>query len=653
MKLMDSKCVNTLRVLGADIIAKAKSGHPGIVLGAAPIAHTLFTKHLNINPEDENWFNRDRFVLSAGHGSALLYMLLHFSGFNVSMDDLKQFRQKGSKTPGHPEYKHTHGVEITTGPLGQGIATAVGMAISEKFLASKFNRSELSIIDHYTYVLCGDGDLQEGIVAEAMSLAGHLALNKLILLYDSNDIQLDGDVAASNSENTKAKVEAMGWNHILVSDGSDCDLIDAAIEEAKTSTKPTMIEIKTVIGHGAPNSGEASVHGKPLTADEITQLRKNLEYDLPPFEVADTVYSYYKKNVIDRGEAANAAWNTQLSLYESKYKDDYKELLRFIDNDFTLPNLEGLPQYTPGTSESTRKVMGKFIDWLGLKLPNIIGGSADLASSTMVKGADGVFSQSNPLGRHIKFGVREHAMAAIVNGINVHGGMRAYCAGFFVFSDYLKPAVRVASIMNLPSLFFFSHDTVCVGEDGPTHQPIEQLTMFRSMPNTNVFRPADANEMTAALLYAFAEESCPTVIVSTRQVVPNLVETNKEGVSKGAYIAFEPCQTPESIIVTCGSELHLSINVAKKLEAEGVFVRVVSMPSMFLFEKQSKEYKEEILPSSITKRIAIEMGASMPWYKYASKVHGIDTFGASMPLHEIFGTYGFTEEVIYEEVKSL
>ena len=653
MKLMDLKCVNTLRVLGAEVITKAKSGHPGIVLGAAPIAHTLFTKHLNINCQDENWFNRDRFVLSAGHGSALLYMLLHLSGFDVTMDDLKQFRQKGSRTPGHPEYKHTHGVEITTGPLGQGIATAVGMAIAENFLAAKFNRNELSIIDHHTYVLCGDGDLQEGIAAEAMSLAGHLALKKLIVLYDSNDIQLDGEVSAANTEDTKAKVEAMGWNHILVADGNDCDLIDAAIEQAKESAKPTIIEIKTVIGHGAPNSGESSVHGKPLSADEVAQLRKNLAYDVAPFEIPDTVYSYYKKYVIERGEDANSVWNTQLSLYESKYNEDYQELIKFIDNDFELEDLEGMPKYAPGTSESTRKVMGKFIDWLGTKLPNVVGGSADLSSSTMVKGADGVFSPSNPLGRHIKFGVREHAMAAITNGLTVHGGIKGYCAGFFVFSDYMKPAIRVASIMNLPSLFFFSHDTVCVGEDGPTHQPIEQLTMFRSMPNTNVFRPADGCEMTSALLYAFAETSCPTVIVSTRQVVPNLVETNKEGVEKGAYIAFEPCNTPESIIITCGSELHLCLKVAKKLEAEGVNVRVVSMPSMYLFDKQSKEYKEEILPSTITKRLAVEMGASMPWYKYASNVHGIDTFGASMPIDEIYGAYGFTEEVVYNKVKSL
>ena len=643
----DNLCISTLRCLALDMIDKANSGHPGMALGSAPILHTLYSRHLVSTAADSGWIKRDRFVLSSGHVSSLLYAMLHLTGYDISLDDLKSFRQFGSKTPGHPEFKVTDGVDISTGPLGQGIANAVGMAMAEAHLVGA-NPNLKDVLSHYTYALCGDGDLQEGIAAEAMSLAGHLALKKLIVLYDSNDIQLDGEVHAANTENTKEKVESMGWNYLLVEDGSDCDQVDVAIENAKKSAKPTLVEIKTIIGHGAPNCGESSVHGKPMTTDEIAQLRKNLEYDTAPFEIKDSVYLYYKKNVIERGEAVNAEWNSLLSQYETKYPTEYQELLRFIDNDFTLSDLEGLPQYAPGSKESTRKVMGKFIDWLGIKLPNIMGGSADLSSSTMVKGADGVFSPSNPLGRHIKFGVREHAMAAITNGITVHGGIKGYCAGFFVFSDYMKPAIRVASIMNLPSLFFFSHDTVCVGEDGPTHQPIEQLTMFRSMPNTNVFRPADACEMTAALLHAFAEEKCPTVIVSTRQVVPNLVETSAEGVSKGAYIAFEPCYAPEAIIITCGSELHLSLNVAKKLEAEGVYVRVVSMPSMYLFEKQSKEYKEEILPSTITKRLAVEMGASMPWYKYASNVHGIDTFGASMPIDQIYGTYGFTEEVIYK-----
>lgn len=652
MSVIDLKCINTLRVVGAEMIHKANSGHPGIVLGAAPMVHTLFTRHLNINCQDEQWFNRDRFVLSAGHGSALLYLLLHLSGFAISIDDLKNFRQKGSITPGHPEYGHTPGVEITTGPLGQGLASAVGLAIAESYLSAKFNKNDLSIIDHYTYVLCGDGDLQEGIAMEAMSLAGHLGLKKLIVLYDSNDVQLDGEVSLVNTEDTQMKMEAMGWQYLKVEDGNNVDDIDKAIAFAKGSTtKPTLIEIKTIIGYGAPNSGESSVHGKPMSAEDIQALRKFLGYTAPEFEIVDAVKEFYDTNVVKRGYDANSSWNHQLIQYAREYPQDYKLLCDFMYNEVKLSDYEGMPSYEIGTKESTRKVMGKLLDWLSIKLPNIIGGSADLTASTMVKGADGIYGQANPLGRNIKYGVREHAMAAITNGITLHGGLKGFCSGFFVFSDYLKPAVRLAAIMHLPSLFFFSHDTVCVGEDGPTHQPVEHLTMFRSMPNTNVFRPADAVEMTSAMLLAFAETDCPTVIVSSRQTLLNLDCTNFEGVSKGAYIAFEPKGTPGYALITCGSELTLCIDVAKRLEQEQVFVRVVSMPSMFLFEKQSKEYKETVLPKRMKKRMAVEMGSSMSWYKYASKVHGIDVFGSSMPLKCIHEEYGFTVEEIYKEFK--
>ncbi len=652
MSVIDLKCINTLRVVGAEMIHKANSGHPGIVLGAAPMVHTLFTRHLNINCQDEQWFNRDRFVLSAGHGSALLYLLLHLSGFAISIDDLKNFRQKGSITPGHPEYGHTPGVEITTGPLGQGLASAVGLAIAESYLSAKFNKNDLSIINHYTYVLCGDGDLQEGIAMEAMSLAGHLGLKKLIVLYDSNDVQLDGEVSLVNTEDTQMKMEAMGWQYLKVEDGNNVDDIDKAIAFAKGSTtKPTLIEIKTIIGYGAPNSGESSVHGKPMSAEDIQALRKFLGYTAPEFEIVDAVKEFYDTNVVKRGYDANSSWNHQLIQYAREYPQDYKLLCDFMYNEVKLSDYEGMPSYEIGTKESTRKVMGKLLDWLSIKLPNIIGGSADLTASTMVKGADGIYGQANPLGRNIKYGVREHAMAAITNGITLHGGLKGFCSGFFVFSDYLKPAVRLAAIMHLPSLFFFSHDTVCVGEDGPTHQPVEHLTMFRSMPNTNVFRPADAVEMTSAMLLAFAETDCPTVIVSSRQTLLNLDCTNFEGVSKGAYIAFEPKGTPGYALITCGSELTLCIDVAKRLEQEQIFVRVVSMPSMFLFEKQSKEYKETVLPKRMKKRMAVEMGSSMSWYKYASKVHGIDVFGSSMPLKCIHEEYGFTVEEIYKEFK--
>ena len=654
MSSIDKKCVNTLRVLGAEIISSVNSGHPGIVLGAAPILHTLFTRHLNITPNEAEWFNRDRFILSAGHGSILLYMLLHLSGYNLTMDDLKQFRQKGSLTPGHPEWHHTQGVELSTGPLGQGFATAVGLAIAESFLEAKFDKYDNNIIDHNTYVLCGDGDLQEGVAQEAASLAGHLGLNKLIVLYDSNDVQLDGNVDLANTESVEAKFKAMNWNYLRVEDGNDCDEIDRAISAAKEcTTKPTIIEIKTIIGYGAPNSGESSIHGKPMNAEGIAELRKNLEYTISPFQIDDEVYSFYKKNVIERGEIQCTLWNKMLNDYSKKYADDFKLFSDIMYNDINVPSFDELPQYEVGSSESTRKVMGKVVDFLSSKMPNIMGGSADLTASTMVKGADGIYGEANPLGRNIKFGVREHAMAAITNGITLHGGLRGFCAGFFVFSDYLKPAIRVAAIMKLPSLFFFSHDTVCVGEDGPTHQPVEQLAMIRCMPNVNLFRPADAKEMEAAMLYAFNQKEYPTVIVSTRQNVTTLAETKPDKIDLGAYVAYEPKSALEGIYVTCGSELELCIEAAKKLDKEGTGVRVVSMISQFLFDKQPASYKEKILPSNVTKRLAVEMGASMPWYKYASNVLGIDEYGASMPLKYIHEAYGFTVDNIYKEFKKI
>lgn len=653
MKAIDTRCVNALRVFGAEMITKAKSGHPGIVLGAAPIIHTLYTRHIRVNAEDEKWFNRDRFVLSAGHGSTLLYMMLHLSGFKVSLDDLKNFRQKGSLTPGHPEYGHTSGVEITTGPLGQGVATSVGLAIAENYIAAKFNKPNLDIMNHYTYVLCGDGDLQEGVAYEAMSLAGHLGLGKLIVLYDSNDIQLDGEVSLAMSDDTEKKFEALGWQYLKVSDGNDVDLIDDAIKEAKKNIgKPTIIEIKTTIGFGAPNSGESSIHGKPMSKEDITILRNNLEYDEPELEFPDDVKAFYAQNVKERGYQADSDWNELLSVYSQDYTKDYADFLNFMDETFEIENIDSIPTWNPGTKESTRKVMGKVIDWLSSELPNIVGGSADLCSSTMVKGADGNYGTQNPLGRNIRYGVREHAMAAITNGITLHGGLRGYCSGFFVFSDYLKPAVRLAALMHLPSLFFFSHDSVCVGEDGPTHQPIEQLTMFRSTPNVNTVRPADAKEMTSALIQAFGKNTYPTVITSSRQAVLNLEETSAEEAKKGAYIVYTPSKPAKNVIISCGTELAACIDAAKALEEKKVYATVVSMPSQFLFDQQSEEYKETILPKNLRK-VAVEMGATMSWYKYADIVKGIDTFGASMPIDEIYATYGFRVEDLVDYFKNV
>ncbi|MCR5350344.1 MAG: transketolase [Acholeplasmatales bacterium] len=649
MNNIDTNCVNSLRVVGAEMITKANSGHPGIVLGAAPIAHTLFTRFVNINPNDEKWFNRDRFVLSAGHGSTLLYMILHLSGYGLTMDDLKNLRQKGSMTPGHPEYGHVPGVEITTGPLGQGIASACGMAIAEKYMGAKFNKPNFDVINHNTFVLCGDGDLQEGIAQEAISLAGHLGLNKLIVLYDSNDIQLDGEVNLANTESTEGKFKAMNWNYLKVCEGNDCNAIAKAIETAKKSDKPTIIEIKTVIGFGAPNCGESSIHGKPMSAEDVKKLRNNLGYNEPEFTFNEEVKNFYKENVINRGSKACADWNKLLNEYKKSYKDEYDMLMNFIEGKYDLSNSNDIPTWEDGSQESTRKEMGKILDWISVKMPNIIGGSADLTASTMVKGADGIFSVENPVGRNIKFGVREHAMAAIVNGITLHGGMRGFCAGFFVFSDYLKPAVRQAAIMKLPSIFFFSHDTVCVGEDGPTHQPVEHLTMFRSMPNVNLFRPADSKEMSQAMLCAFKNNSYPTVITSSRQAIPNMAETNCDGVLNGAYVV-KKAKDDKYTLLSCGSELYLCLEAAKKLEAEGISVNVVSMPSMFLFDQQSDEYKNKVLPKN-SKVMAVEMGATMPWFKYADYVKGIDTYGASMPIKYIFDYYGFTVDHIVEEFK--
>ncbi len=652
MSAMDNFCVNAIRVVSAEEITKAKSGHPGIALGSAPILHTLFTRHLNINCEDEKWYNRDRFVLSAGHGSALLYVMLLLSGFNITKEDLKQFRQKDSRTPGHPEYRHVPGVEMTTGPLGQGISTAVGMAIAEKYLEAKFNKPNFNVIDNHTYVLVGDGDLQEGVSMEACAIAGHLNLNRLVVLYDSNDIQLDSEVQATTSDDVKQKFEAMGWDYFRVNDGNDCEEIDRVIKLAKASSKPAIVEIKTIIGYGAPNSGEKSVHGKPLSEEDLQTLRKNLNYDFDSFDIPDVVINFYKKNVRERGYNACSEWNEMISYFANEHKEDYDLFLKFMYNSFDPDKLTNLPHYEVGTSKATRNIMGEILNDLSLKLPNLIGGSADLSSSTMVKGADGNLSSSNPLGRNILFGVREHAMGAIANGITLYGGLRGFGSGFFVFSDYLRPAIRLAAIMGIPTMFLFSHDSVCVGEDGPTHQPVEQLGSFRLMPNLNVVRPADGNEMLAAMVNACKDNNYPSLIVSTRQPLPTLAETSYEKTLLGGYLAYVADKNAKYAFIATGSELSLCIEVAKKFKAEGINVNVVSMPSTFLFEKQSSEYKNSVLPKNQI-RMAVEMGASAPWYKYANYVKGIDEFGASMPLKEIHQYYGFTVDDIYIEFKNI
>ena len=650
-KDLEQLSVNTLRMLGVDMINKANSGHPGIVLGAAPIIHTLFTRFINIDPINPDWKNRDRFILSAGHGSALLYALYHLVGYKISMDDLKNLRQLGSLTPGHPEYMHTPGVEMTTGPLGQGIATACGFALAQNYLSNKFDNQEYPICNHKTYVLCGDGDLQEGIAMEAVSLAGHLKLKNLVVLFDSNDIQLDGPVALDNTENMGAKFESMNWAYLRVEDGNDCDAIAAAIEKANEIDKPVLIEVKTIIGHGAPNQNTSGCHGAPLGEANTNVVREALGYNYAPFEIDEKVYDFYYNNVNLRGGLAHKAWQDKLEGYKNNYQEAYDEYVKFFNNDYA-PISNRIPKWEVGTEESTRKILGQILDQFSVDLPNIIGGSADLTPSTFVKGANGEYLADHKEGRNIKFGVREHAMGAMVNGINLHGGLKSFCAGFFVFSDYMKPAIRQASLMNIPSIFVFSHDSVCVGEDGPTHQPIEHFSMLRSMPNLNVIRPADSKETEGAMLIAFTSKTTPTVITTSRQALPVLPNTDVDSVAKGAYVVYEP-ENPEGILISCGSELAIACQTAEVLKAEGINVRVVSMPCPALFDAQDEAYKQSVLPNNLTKRLAIEMGASMPWYKYASNVYGIDRYGISAPIKHIHNYFGFTKENLAEVYKNI
>ncbi|MDI6453665.1 transketolase [Mariniplasma sp. M4Ah] len=645
---MEQKAINTIRFLGVDAVNKANSGHPGIVLGAAPMAYTLFTEHLNINVKDTKWINRDRFILSAGHGSMLLYALNHLSGYKISIEDLKNFRQVGN-TPGHPEYGHTDGVETTSGPLGQGISNAVGMAIAESHLASRFNREQLSLIDHYTYALCGDGDLQEGVAMESMSLAGHLGLGKLIVLFDSNDIQLDGEVKMAYSEEHKKKFESIGWQYLYVEDGNDLNAINKAINRAKKDlNKPSIIEIKTVIGYGTSASGTSQVHGSPIGEEEAEKLRKTFNWKYKPFEVSEDVYEHFRKKVLLRGQRAYRRWNKLAEEYQEQYPKEYGLFESFINDNIEI-NLNDYSEIANTPQDATRNISGKMINKLSEKYLNLIGGSADLTVSTKAKGADGHYSKENRLARNINFGVREHAMGAIVNGMVLHGGLKVFGGAFFVFSDYMKPAIRLSAIMQIPSIFVFSHDSIGVGEDGPTHQPVEQLIGLRSIPGLNVLRPADAIETLASWKIAMESKHVPTAIILTRQNVKNQKTTSHEGLAKGAYIVSPENNKAEAILLASGSEVDLAVQVKNELEKLGKDIRVVSMPSHYLFEKQTLKYKKEVLPKSV-KTIAIEMGSSFSWYKYTQNVYGIDTFGVSAPLNEALEQYHFTKEKVVEYV---
>ncbi|MCP3027828.1 transketolase [Halobacillus sp. A5] len=651
--------INTIRTLTIDAVEKANSGHPGMPMGTAPMAYTLWTEFMNHNPENSEWFNRDRFILSAGHGSMLLYSLLHLSGYNLTIDDLKSFRQWDSKTPGHPEFGDTHGVEATTGPLGQGVSMAAGMAMAEAHLAAKYNREGYPVVDHYTYAICGDGDLMEGVSQESASLAGHLGLGKLIVLYDSNDISLDGDLDRSFSESVEKRYEAYGWHVIRVEDGTDTDSLAKAIKQGKQNTEqPTMIEVKTIIGYGSPNkSGKADSHGAPLGEKEAVAAKEFYKWGYnEPFHVPQEVYQDFKDKVQYNGRQQEQLWNELYQQYQEAYPELASELETAMNG--LLPDgwEKELPKYKPGKDQvATRAASGEVINALSKKIPYFFGGSADLAGSnkTAVKGEDD-FSRENYAGRNIWFGVREFAMAAAMNGMALHGGLRTYAGTFFVFSDYLRPALRLSAIMNLPVNYVFTHDSVAVGEDGPTHEPVEQLASLRAMPNLSVIRPADGNETSAAWRIALESYTTPHALILTRQGLPTLEGTSEkayDGVKRGAYILSDSEKsTPDGILLATGSEVQLAIRAKEELKvSKGCDLRVVSIPSFDRFEAQNADYKEKVLPSNVRKRLAIEMGASFGWDRYVGldgSVIGIDQFGASAPGETVMKEYGFSPENI-------
>ena len=628
-------------------------------MGAAPMAYALFTKQMRITPEAPNWLNRDRFVLSAGHGSMLLYALLHLTGYeDTSMEELKAFRQWGSKTPGHPEFGHTAGVDATSGPLGQGISTAVGFALAERFLAAKYNKEGFPIFDHYTYAIAGDGDFMEGVSAEAASFAGHQKLDKLIVLYDSNNICLDGELDDAMTENVRARYEAYGWYTALVEDGTDVEAINIAIEAAKTSGKPSLIEVKTVIGHGAPTKGGTNAaHGAPLGAEETAAAREALGWTYEPFDIPSSVYADFKANVADRGAAAHEAWTQLVADYQAAYPAEGAELAAIsAGKDPVAITSADFPALEAGFSQATRNSSQDALNVIASKLPTFLGGSADLAHSNMtyIKG-EGLQDADHVLNRNIQFGVREFAMGAILNGMALHGGLRVYGGTFFVFSDYVKAAVRLSALQGLPVTYVFTHDSIAVGEDGPTHEPIEHLPGLRAMPNLNVIRPADARETQAAWHLAVNSSSTPTALVLTRQNLTVEEGTDFDKVAKGAYVVYEAAGF-DTILLASGSEVNLAVKAAKELEAAGTKVRVVSVPSMELFDAQDAAYKEEILPNAVRRRVAIEMAASLSWYKYVGldgKVIGIDKFGASAPAQTVIDNYGFTVENVVAVVNSL
>ncbi|RHM63668.1 MULTISPECIES: transketolase [Coprobacillaceae] len=650
--------IATIRSLGIDTINKANSGHPGMVLGSAPALYTLFTKEMNFYHKEANWFNRDRFVLASGHASALLYSLLHLSGYQISIDDLKQFRQWGSNTPGHPEHGMTDGVDASSGPLGQGIPMATGMAMAEKFLATKYNKEDLDIVNHYTYVLCGDGDMQEGVTYEAASIAGHLSLGKLIVLYDANQVTLDGPLSMSFSENVKKRYEACGWQVIEVDDGNDIVSIHKAIKKAKKeSFKPSLIIVNTTIGFGSKNQGTNKVHGSPLGQEDGKNAKLSYGFDHEDFYVPEEVYDDFKDTCIKRGRNKFNKWNRTVKQYKEKYPELAKELFDAIDGHYHLDIDEITKKYEKGYSDATRNTSLEIIQEVAKQNPTFMSGTADLASSTktQIKGENN-FSTEHYDGRNLVFGIREFAMVAILNGMTLHKGVKVSSGGFLVFSDYFKGALRMASIMKLPIILPLSHDSIAVGEDGPTHQPIEQLTMLRSLPDIQVIRPADAIEMASAWKIAVETTDCPTALILTRQNVETMENSSYEGVKHGGYVIGHEKDRLDGIILASGSEVNLAMKAKEELLKDNIDVRVVSMPCMELFDKQDPAYKESVLPNGIRHRLSIEMGRDFCWHKYVGldgKTMGIDQFGASAPANEVITHYGFTVENVVKNMKEI
>ena len=656
MNKNDQLAIATIRSLCIDTINKANSGHPGMALGSAPAIYTLFTKHLVATPLESKWFNRDRFVLSSGHASALLYSMLHLCGYKVSMDDLKRFRQIDSLTPGHPEYGWTDGVDATSGPLGQGISQAVGMAMAEQMVNKLYSFGD-DVCNHYTYALCGDGCLQEGISQEAISLAGHLKLNKFILLYDANQVTLDGALDLSFSEQVKNRFLASEWDVLEVADGNDIDAIDEAISKAKKSKeKPTMIMIHTIIGFGSAKQGTNKVHGNPLGAEDGKAAKLSYGFDHDDFFVPEEVYDLFKNTFGARGEKALKAYNDKLAALaeDKKTKDEYNRFMSLngVDVDRYLPGV--YPNFEEGSAKSTRVASGQALNYLMLSMPNLFGGSADVAGSVMTKLDNGInFDANHREGHNINWGIREFAMASAQNGMLLHGGVRSYVGAFFVFADYMKPAIRMAALSHVPAIYLLSHDSIAVGEDGPTHQPIEQAAMLRSIPNVDLIRPCDERETYGAWFAALESKNHPTALILSRQNLPLLAGSNGDLLKKGAYVVSKENKKADFVLVASGSEVSLAVDAQKVLLEKGIDVRVVSMPCWSYFDRQDADYKNSVINLPKSKVVSIEMLSTFGWAKYADTNIGLDTFGASAPAKDVIKKFNFTADYVASVVENL